>query len=226
MKRECSYNYGGMYFSDEDDVPFKKIKQPKTQEVTPAALGALARGDMANFLVASTPGGIEAQEKEGQLSLVKASKLPKDMQGQQAKFEKLGIKILGPADEIFNNVELPKGWSVKPTDHSMWSDLLDEKGRKRAGMFYKAAFYDCHAHISLERRYSFNQYHEVGNPKDQVHQAIITDCGKEIAKIGKPMKTEYDRKDYFKEMDKIRDECIQYLKTNFPEYDDPMAYWD
>ncbi len=35
--------------------------------MNPAALKALVGGDIENFLVASTPGGIEAQEKRGQM---------------------------------------------------------------------------------------------------------------------------------------------------------------
>jgi hypothetical protein len=48
-------------------------------------------------------------------------------------------------------VSLPPGWKVVPTDHSMWSDLVDAKGEKRASIFYKAAFYDRDAFIRIEK---------------------------------------------------------------------------
>src|SRR6185436_8068032 len=40
------------------------------------------------------------------------------------------------------------------TDHSMYTDLVDDKGRVRASIFYKAAFYDRKADISFKRRFS------------------------------------------------------------------------
>ena len=49
--------------------------------VNPAALAALLAGDMDNYIVATTPGGIEAQEKRGQASFVNSATLPKDLNG-------------------------------------------------------------------------------------------------------------------------------------------------
>ena len=44
---------------------------------------------------------------------------------------------------------LPPGWSRQGSDHAMWAHLLDEHGRQRVGIFYKAAFYDRSAHMHL-----------------------------------------------------------------------------
>lgn len=105
--------------------------------------------------------GIEGQEKQGQNQLVRSSQLPSKMSlknDPKPFYEKLGIKVLNPSqgDELFLNVILPDGWKLKPTDHSMWNELIDHKRRVRATIFYKAAFYDRDAFISFERRYSFN----------------------------------------------------------------------
>lgn len=60
--------------------------------ITPAALKALAEGDTDNFLVASTSGGIEAQEKAGQLALVNSHNLPKEMDDKtKAALEGYGV---------------------------------------------------------------------------------------------------------------------------------------
>src|SRR5262245_36184498 len=116
--------------------------------LTPAALSALAKGDFENFIAASTPGGIEAQEKAGQAELVRSAKLPKEGYLRETA-EALGIVFSGDIDDLFVAVTLPTGWRLQATDHSMHSDLLDEQGRRRAGVFYKAAFYDRAAHMSL-----------------------------------------------------------------------------
>jgi hypothetical protein len=107
-----------------------------------AALAAALRGDLKNATVASTPGGIEAQEAQGQKDFCASASLPKNIHGGRQQFEEMGIKFLDDADDIFVNVELPPMWKVEPTDHSMWNTLVDEKGNKVAEIFYKAAFYD------------------------------------------------------------------------------------
>lgn len=113
--------------------------------MNPAALSAALRGDLKNASIASTPGGIEAQEAKGQKDLCVSSKLPKDIRGGREQFEEMGVKFLDDTDGIFVNVELPPKWKLEPTDHSMWNNLVDEKGNKVAEIFYKAAFYDRNA---------------------------------------------------------------------------------
>jgi hypothetical protein len=118
----------------------------------------------------SPNGFIENMEAKGQQEFVKAAgaRLPtsgtveaqfphrEDPETNQALLENLGFvfgdKISG--DEIWVEATLPEGWEVKATDHSMWSSLVDDKGRKRGGIFYKAAFYDRSCHLTLDRRFS------------------------------------------------------------------------
>ena len=113
--------------------------------ITPAALKALVEGDIDNFKVASTPGGIEAQEKAGQLELVASSNMPLELLPNQESFEVLGFKFGEKIDDVFQNATLPEGWSKKESDHDMWSSIVDEKGCDRVEVFYKAAFYDRRA---------------------------------------------------------------------------------
>ncbi len=123
------------------------------QRITPAAIGALARGNLANFIVASTPGGIEAQEKAGQQELVQSDKLPTEiLYSSQEDFEALGF-VFGEevkGDPLFRHATLPEGWKREASDHDMWSYIVDENGVRRVSIFYKAAFYDRGAHMSLD----------------------------------------------------------------------------
>lgn len=120
--------------------------------INPAALSALLKGDLKNAMVAQTPGGIEAQEAQGQKDMVESQVFPKKHNGcVKEDFEKMGVVYGEDKDDIFVNVTLPKGWQIKPTDHSMWSEILNEKGKVIANIFYKAAFYDRHAYISLQK---------------------------------------------------------------------------
>lgn len=112
----------------------------------PAQLIALVRGDIDLAM----PGGIERQEAMGQAAFVGTkSSLP--IECPRAELEALGFVFGEPIDDLFVSVTFPAGWSKKATDHSMWSDLLDDQGRKRGSIFYKAAFYDRRAFMHLER---------------------------------------------------------------------------
>ena len=106
-------------------------------------LAALAADNDADFLAAIMPGGIERQEAQGQAKLVASAMLPKEMDGiTRPELEALGFIFGTDADELFVNVQMPDGWRKEATDHSLWSDLRDDEGRKRASVGYKAAFYD------------------------------------------------------------------------------------
>lgn len=196
---------------------------------------------------------ITAMEKAGQLQLAQSSQLPMhinlhvfdDTERYGVKYEfsptdfnrlfplakpfyeKLGIKVLGesPGDPKFVDCELPAGWKIKPTDHSMWSQLLDEQNHERGAIFYKAAFYDRKAHFNLSKRYSYTCFRSVdvdGNAVDNNVESshfatIVTDCGVEIYRIGIR-----EAKTYRGEDDKLAE---LWLNENFPDWLNPYAYW-
>jgi hypothetical protein len=120
----------------------------------PAALMALLGGDLPNAAVAAVPGGIERQEAAGQAALVASTNMPIEMSPSREAFEALGFEFGGVTEGIFLLAKLPAGWTREATDHAMWSNILDEQGRVRVSVFYKAAFYDRSARARLERRYT------------------------------------------------------------------------
>lgn len=96
---------------------------------------------------------IYAQEARGQVQLVNSTQLPVDVgRDGDAAFEALGF-VFGPvsaSDPLFREASLPEGWMKRPTEHSMWSEIVDPLGRARGAVFYKAAFYDRRAFMRLE----------------------------------------------------------------------------
>lgn len=104
------------------------------------------------WVMGGNPDAIVEQEKEGQRQLVEDFQLPVRMVDcTEEDLEKMGI-VLGEeieSDPLFRKVELPKGWTVRATEHQMWSDVFDEQGVVRLRVFYKAAFYDRRAHVML-----------------------------------------------------------------------------
>lgn len=185
--------------------------------MTPAALAARAAGDHENFLVASIPGGIEAQEKMGQFEQSIKSTLPKDL--DRPSFEKMGFVFGEPADDLFVNVTFPPGWSKKPTDHSMWSDIVDDQGKKRGGIFYKAAFYDRKADVNFLSRYNYTRY--APTDSDTRYRVVVQDGGtRTVAEIGNWSRENYDGGDMLEKL------AINYLDKHYPQWRDVHAYWN
>ena len=183
-----------------------------------ASLSAASRGDIANALVASTPGGIERQEAAGQRALVESTMLPKEIRGAtQEQLTAIGFEFGADVDELFVTCELPPGWTKRGTEHSMYSDLLDEQGRKRAGIFYKAAFYDRRADMRMSSRFSVWPYRD-GSQADYM-RCIVTDGG-DVAFDG----GEWKRGDYA-HCDRLSDSCKSWLNDTHPEWQSPLACW-
>jgi hypothetical protein len=125
---------------------------------------AMLNGDISNVIAATTPEGIERQEAAGQSAMAKAAdRLPLEINYPHGLTHAqvsaaLGIEFGKTVDRVFIEATLPDGWKIVPTSHALWSDLVDDKGRKRAAIFFKAAFYDYNAHISFECRYVIDDY--------------------------------------------------------------------
>ena len=108
-----------------------------------------------DWLFGQAPDLIKAQEARGQDQLVMSEMLPTQISAEDKKLlETAGIRFGQPEknDPLFCKAALPTGWSKQPTDHSMWSTLVDENGIERASIFYKAAFYDRRAFMSATKQ--------------------------------------------------------------------------
>ena len=204
------------------------------ESMTSAALGALVNGDEENFLVVSRPGGIEAQEAQGQSDFVESASLPIDTgRYTREQFESMGIVFGDDVDDLFVSVVLPDGWEVVPTDHSMQSHLVDEKGRERADIFYKAAFYDRSAHIRLNKRYHSTTLpllgwdglkHDEGAVNDWVGR--VFDAGEVVFETAPVAITEGPRDWNNDPEGKLAKEAEAWMVERYPDYDNPLAYWD
>ena len=217
--------------------------------ISPAALGAALSGNLENVIAATTPGGIERQEAEGQRQLVSAevSRLPKDINDHRFRgktaaevYALAGIEVIGDCDDIFLSVKLPEGWKLQATDHSMHSDLLDEQGRKRAGIFYKAAFYDRNAHFHFNARFragcepadaykSSASYEERKQMKrfGRVYDGdtiVFESEGREPIQGVSGDRASWEASD--QQEKELRAEAESWLVENgYPDFNDPLQYW-
>lgn len=172
------------------------------------------------------PGGIEAQEAAGQRELVESAQLPTDGSENEI-WTKWGV-IFGektPGDPIFRSATLPPGWKKESSDHAMWSYLVDEKGRRRAGIFYKAAFYDRNAHIGPEARFRVGQrYSENHDRWTVLYEAkdgntVLFSTEPQPVKANDWHALDAAGKEHAKK-------CSEWLDANRPGWKDPIASWD
>lgn len=196
---------------------------------------------LESFITGDVSGAIENQEKRGQQSLVRSSQLPKEG-FDRIKLEALGFKIGEEVDDLFIAVTLPSNWAVKPTSHSMHSDVVDDKGRERIHIFYKAAFYDRSAHMYFCCRYSCGSEPVTGYGDEYNRLAneigVVKDRGQVIWRTEAELpsidaffhagieRTDQERKDYFQKDDALKAEAKAKIAEMFPDWQNPLAYWD
>lgn len=109
---------------------------------------------LAGAMSEGTSGYIEGMEAAGGAQMAASELLPTDLgydPDAKERYETLGFTFgeVVADDPMFQHATIPAGWEKRRTDHSMWTEIVDERGLKRVGIFYKAAFYDRSAHMHI-----------------------------------------------------------------------------
>lgn len=113
-------------------------------------LGSIGTGGPSGYIL--------EMEAAGKQQVVASDSLPTDARPDEEALTALGFVFGEPyaEDPLFRPATLPEGWRKEPhPSHDMWSYVVDEHGRRRVAVFYKAAFYDRGAHMRLESTYSY-----------------------------------------------------------------------
>ena len=187
-------------------------------------------------LFMATPAGIEASERAGQTQLVNSDVLPTENRNK-AVCEAWGIQYGEPVkgDPLFVNVTLPAGWTKRATAHYMHNDLVDDKGHKRGGVFYKADFWDRAADMHVCRRLEYSTSYE---KDDSTYGLVRTSDGSVVfstdtvalAKWDDCPKEQKAAQKFVAEREALRDGVLmqakQWLMDNYPDYESYGAYWD
>lgn len=144
---------------------------------------------------------IENMEASGQKQLVASTSLPSELLDNGCDGEAKAMLVSwgfvfsdpDPSDPLFMPATLPPGWTKAGTDHDMWSDVLDDQGRKRIGVFYKAAFYDRKAHMRINARYREDYTSGATYDDDITIKVIDSKTGKELASFTGPHRETSDK---------------------------------
>lgn len=195
-------------------------KKPRKED----ALDLLMRG----LSTGSSSDAILGQEAAGQQSFVNSDTLPTQMSREDRETLEAAGVVFGDVvegDGLFQYVQLPVGWKKSSTGHSMHNDLLDDKGRKRAGIFYKAAFYDRRADLHCVRRFGVSiDYDKLDSG---IAEATVTDGGKEIFRSSSvEFEAEGDYELRREAQDKAVGEAKQWLDEHYPEWESTASYWN
>lgn len=174
---------------------------------------------------------IENSERRGQQELVVSDVLPAAMSPEtRTVLEKAGVIFgeLVEGDNIFRNATLPIGWRKEATDHDMHSHLLDDKGRLRANIFYKAAFYDRSARLTAMPRYSMhNDYERLKKDGCGVAYVKRDDVIVFTSEIHpKIVERDGGEAKYYEPLNKAEEQTKAWLKAYKPDWTDKSAYWD
>jgi hypothetical protein len=197
----------------------KKVTNTRTQDPMITMLEMMAGGG---------PRAIEAQEARGPRELVAAEVLPTEgttRPTERTTWESMGIVISDPVkgDDLFTNVALPTGWKKQRTSHSMWSNLVDDKGRKRASIFYKAAFYDRDAFIRPVARFSIERDYD----RDDVIVMCVKDCDNIVYRTDPCAFDKGDWKSREALEDAAHAKCRAWLvDRGYPDFTNVVMYWD
>lgn len=192
---------------------------------------------------------IEGLEAEGQAAAVESKLLPAKCSPEDcAGYEALGF-VFGDVckdDDLWREVTFPEGWTVKPTDHRMHNDIVDEHGNRRGSYFYKAAFYDRDAILySPCRRFKIGQVHASLDPAMDAYErrALMTFEVRDTrtdeqaimvrGEVDAPRPVDGERGDvhfaWWAAHDALRkalaDRCKAWLDKFYPDHANPAAYW-
>lgn len=187
-------------------------------------------GHLGMLMVLGGDGAIERQEKDGQREVCASEMLPVKSSTYGCNADDVlrgwGIELGEPtaADPLFRPCKLPADWKIVPTDHDMWSRLVDDKGRVRAGIFYKAAFYDRKAHIALRTRFTISAYEW---KREDVNRWAAVKDGENIIFVSALMPFDAEpATDQYLALDLAEAECKAWLEANYPGWEDPRNHWE
>jgi len=205
---------------EQEQMPDRKVRDTSTKEE--------AAMTMADAAVMGTNRAIEAQEAHGQSDFVNSTQLPVRGSDDEA-FAKMGIIFAVAVEgELFRHADLPAGWSKKPTDHSMWSHLVDNNGNVRASIFYKAAFYDRDAFMRPDRRFKVGNDYDYAEEHPGKYRICVFDVwgGKETVRFQVDVSCADKSKWYREKEPEARAKCESWLAENYPEWEDASAHWE
>lgn len=176
-------------------------------------------------------GGPDALDRQTQGDMQAMSLLPPPKDDDRELFQKMGIKFGESANKLLLKCTLPNGWSVKRTDHHLYSNVIDERGMKRAMIMVHTMDRDSWIRplTRFNADYVVDEWLEDG---ETVYIPAITESGAQRWRglgIKKEATDERRRQDasgdHMAVYELARDVAKSKLDSLAPNWLDPLAYW-
>lgn len=153
--------------------------------------------------------------------------LPSDMRfGMRSILEAAGGRIIPVFNPIprYVRVELPSGWRVIPTNDYKWTNLVDEKGRKRGEIYCMPTFNLPDTYIQACCRYTIVFVRADLNMSQSISQ--VKDC-EQVLFTSQPFTFKlHDVESSLSAQHKAGSQSVNWLNEHFPNWRDPSAYWN
>lgn len=161
-----------------------------------------------------------------------------ELEANYTRLREMGFELSKPFDDdpLFMPVILPEGWKRKGCDHNMWSHILDDKGRQRLSIFYKAAYYDRRSFANLLERVTVeNDWTEMekragGEGKIDRDVDIHTVFAKQAGEEKHVLARFVGLIENFRNREQMQENVLgiaqSWAKENYPDHENPAAYWD
>lgn len=198
-----------------NDRKGSRARETNLRAVVEGYLGGMPSGE-----------AIMAAEEGGQQGFVGSDLLPVDSRPPLGELAAAldGFEVLGPCrdDPLFVHVRLPKGWQRKAAEHAMWNDLVDEAGRRRAMIFFKASFYDRSAFMAWSTRFTIER-RKAGRTGEGFNALVVLEVIDAVtgeALWGGQADAGSDSAER-----RMRQEAEAWLDRKRPGWREPAAYW-
>ena len=183
-----------------------------------------------------------AEFRAKELMLIKPSKesTQEEVTKYQERLKLLGF-VLGEAeDDLFLHATFPVGWTKDYNSQDpRHITIKDDKGRERISIFYKNTYYDRYASCSFNYRFSVNNQYidEQGKDTSSYNNSgfyrVFCDLvegwqqPKELFRSKTLVTYQQGQYEENRKLEALANEEIKaYTEQHFPDYKDPLAYWD
>ncbi len=116
----------------------------------------------------------------------------------------------------------PASFPLMRPGSTLWSKIVDAKGRARACIYYRDEFHNRVAYLRFNCRYSVRPDYETGDGSVCI---LDNGCGGEPPKILQEVRA-FAHESFEEARKRAREQAFAWLDWNFPQYKDPHAYWD
>lgn len=163
-------------------------------------------------------------------TVIASDRLPTEMGASDKReaLERAGV-VFGDVvqgNEMFTYVTLPEGWTKVETDYIQLTDVVDEKGRKRATLFFNNDDDERIVHTNIYPRFTYER-EERSHPLKGILVMNVKDGDTAIFTTAEyPYFGEKEDAEWYSQYCFAIVEAQEWLFEHYPNWQDPSAYWD